>query len=195
MKNQTFKKQQLFKLVLALEDIERAANGLEVIGKTYNEIWAKLNGQNLTSEFEYIINALDSSVIIHYSKPFIGNKPFGTIGTNWKILKIKNNLKIHESVIDLRHTSEAHSDMNKRFVYLFADENSKYSPRFSIGQSAFDLSPLEDDLKIICKGLISEIKYKINFLTKEIYGKRPLALHPKNGVQIDWKNEIGFKEK
>jgi len=192
-KLETFKKSELFKLVLASNDIDYAEIGLIVFENSMKR-WSENNGNTLVEDSEYVLDVLESALIIHYSKPFIGNKPFGTIGTKWKIFKKNDFLKVHKSIIDLRHTSEAHSDMNQRDIYMYTNESGNNIPKLTIARLAFPLAPYLDEFKIIIKELKLEIDEKIALLTKEIYGNTPIELDS-NGIRIDWKKELGFKNK
>jgi hypothetical protein len=151
-KLEMFKKSELFKLVLASNDIDYAEIGLIVFENSMKR-WSENNGNTLVEDSEYVLDVLESALIIHYSKPFIGNKPFGTIGTKWKIFKKNDFLKVHKSIIDLRHTSEAHSDMNQRDIYMYTNESGNNIPKLTIAGWPFLWLHIWMNLKLLLKNL------------------------------------------
>ena len=102
----SYKKRELYRLLIARSDITAALNACDLIIK------------NVATLKDDLLYPLTTAVVVCYARPFTENKPHGALPKRY--IKFDNPLhqEVHDKLIKARHEAFAHSDMNIRWAQI-----------------------------------------------------------------------------
>lgn len=61
---------------------------------------------------------LHNGIVVSYGRPFTSNRPFGPLAAKWSEFDNPRFDELHRLLMDLRHKTVAHSDLEMRKVYI-----------------------------------------------------------------------------
>ncbi len=160
---------EILKYVNAYNDIQMAHGQFIMLKGVNLEIEHGLDGDEQFKRMD-IRDAFQTAAVVYYSRPFIGNRPFGAITSNFETLKKSGYKHIHEAILNVRSNAEAHSNLWMRTISIieFNGENIKPDEpfeSFAIRKSVMVMPGEDDEVINMCKELYEEILGKIVGLT------------------------------
>lgn len=100
------KKLKLYKLALARSDFAASRRACELMG-------AHVQGHDHPLYFH-----LFSSAVVAYAKPFVDNKSFGSLPSEWRKFEHPWMAQVHSDAIKARHEVIAHNDASVRKMWI-----------------------------------------------------------------------------
>jgi hypothetical protein len=96
----------LYKIAIAHNDVTEALFTTKLFLKTVKDI--------RDSNFQ----PLQDAIVIAYARPFTSNKPYGSLEAKWGMFSDHGLQRLHELILNTRHTLIAHSDKLYRKVQI-----------------------------------------------------------------------------
>lgn len=153
-------KKQLYKLAIARSDIGTVLQLCRLCTSIKSD--RRRNALNKMA----LQDALISSIIASYSRPFSDNQPYGPLQKKWSKFDNPLHRNLHEKIIQFRNKKIAHTDYETRQVYLYT---SGYYDKEAIGALLITTRtfPLEEIPVIIdmCNILMKRFKSHTHVLT------------------------------
>jgi hypothetical protein len=168
IKSRSDSKKELYMLAIARSDLSEALAGCDLLINNRQDVGVEL------------YQSLFQSIIISYARPFKTNRPYGRLSTGWSNFSSPNENNLHGEIISARDQFVAHSDEEKRKVYI----HGAGSAIFQTGKTASKLSistnnyvfPVEkiSQIKHLCSSLGLRINQRVKQLTAELYAGKQL---------------------
>jgi len=102
----SLRKKEFYKIVVARSDITAALKACELFLSTVKDLG--------DDSYFPLLNA----IIVCYSRPFSKNKPLGPLPKKWHRFDNGRFQEVHETILELRNKTVAHSDLEIRKVFI-----------------------------------------------------------------------------
>ena len=168
---------EVYKLLVARSDVTAALDACDLMLK---------HVKDFLDDYKHgLYGPFLNAIIICYARPFTRNKPFGSLGEEWKSFSNAKHQQLHEDLIKYRDTMVAHSDFEIRKVVVYPNgvEMEGLSNYKSIGVSAtvstkaLTLEHIKD-IRELCFDLGKRINEEVDIRLKELFGDESVPKMP-----------------
>lgn len=168
------KKRELYKLAVARSDIKAAMGACDLL------LAEDLN----RADDRYV--ALHNAMIVSYGRPFTANRPLGPLAARWTRFENERFCELHKDLLELRHKTVAHSDLELRKVFvvtagakLFETGETSNGLGLAVQNWALPQSTISD-VRDLCMELGSslslEVETELQILYSGLYAPEPFEL-------------------
>lgn len=166
-KNISSRRKQFYKIVVARQDIKAALDA------------CKLFLSKVRSMGDDLYFPLLTAIVVCYSRPFSRNKPLGPLPKKWHTFDKPEFTKIHETILDLRDKTIAHSDLAIRKVSILPKGTPIGNSGLTSGLGVImrDVAlPMEifPRIEAVCLDLGSRLNLEVKKEIRALFGSKDL---------------------
>lgn len=163
---------KLYKIAIAHNDITEALFTTRLFLKTVKSIK------------DWSFQPLQDAIVIAYARPFTRNKPYGPLDKKWEYIENQGLQRLHELILQTRHTLIAHSDKQYRKVQIIPPGkstipgipiNKEVALTVSNKKISMEMFPRIEALCLYVGGRLDSEMFD---LLDKLYGSKNLPIEP-----------------
>ena len=133
---------------------------------------------------DWSFQPLQDAIVIAYARPFTRNKPYGSLDKKWGEIDDSGLQRLHELILQTRHTLIAHSDKKYRNVQIIPPgtstipgipTNKEIALTVSTKKISMDMFPRIERLCLYVGGRLDKEMFD---LLDKLYGNKKLPTKP-----------------